>query len=426
MSTRRNIAANYFGAGIAALAPILALPWYISILGMKYWGLISFISILLGILGLANAGLAQTLVREFSRLIVDKENGRRKIATILFGFERIYWLFAIAAAVLLCIFVNAIVAHWIKLADIPVEVGRAVVYGAAGIFATLFPVAIYRSVLMGCGGQVRQNWLLSGGTVVKHGGGVLVLFCYPSIYAYLIWNVVASLFETLITACLSWGFLGVNRNTLRWDLSEMRELFAFAMGLSASVILGVLTTQVDKLALSWMLPIEQLGYYSIASTVAMGLLQVFSPVAGAVLPRIVQLHDQPIALKRLNLKVFAVMLALLVVLILIFTFAGKAILEIWLHNTKVVEIVFPVLTVLIIGTCMNGIYNVGYMNWLAAGSINKVLWVNASSLVLSVLLIPVLIAKYELLGAASGWLIINGIGLLLSLDWLVKGKNIHA
>ena len=75
---------------------------------------------------------------------------------------------------------------------------------------------------------------------------------------------------------------------------------------------------------------------------------------------------------------------------------------------------------------MNAIYNVGYMNWLAAGATNKILKVNILSLGLAIALTPFFVAKYDLLGAACGWLIINGIGLLLSLDWLVKGKNTHA
>lgn len=426
MSIRRNIAANYIGAGIAALAPILALPWYISILGMKYWGLISFISILLGMLGLASAGLAQTLVREFSRLVVDQENGQKRIATILFGFERIYWLFAVAAAVSLCLFANTIVVHWIKLGDIPAEVGRAMVYGAAALFATLFPVAVYRSVLLGCGEQVKQNVLLSGGAVIKHAGGVLVLFFFPSIYTYLIWNVAASFLETIITAHMSWGILKVSRAMVGWDAVEMQKLFAFTLSLSVSVILGTLTMQIDKLVLSWMLPIERLGYYAIASSVAIGLLQLFSPIASAVLPKIVQLHDQPIALKRFNYKVFAMMLTMVAVLIFGFAVAGKLILEHWLRDANVVATVYPVLMLLLVGTGMNAIYNVGYMNWLGAGATNKILRVNMLSLGLAIALTPFFVAKYDLLGAACGWLIINGIGLLLSLDWLTKGKKTHA
>ena len=99
MSVRRNIVANYLGAGISALAPILALPWYISILGPKQWGLISFIALLKGLLGLLNAGLSQALVREFAEKVAEK----KKMAILLFGFERIYWIFAIVAALLMII-----------------------------------------------------------------------------------------------------------------------------------------------------------------------------------------------------------------------------------------------------------------------------------------------------------------------------------
>lgn len=426
MSIRRNIAANYVGAGVAALAPVLALPWYISLLGMKYWGLISFISILLGILGLASAGLAQTLVREFSRLLVDQDNGQKRIATILFGFERIYWLFALATALVLCLFANTIVSHWIKLGDIPVELGRAVVYGAAAIFATMFPVAVYRSVLLGCGEQVRQNILLSGGAVLKHAGCVFALLCFPSIYTYLIWNVAASLLETIITARLSWGVLQFSRVMVGWDSSEMRNLLAFTLSLSLSVIFGTLTMQIDKLVLSWMLPIDQLGYYAIASSVALGLLQLFYPIANAVLPRIVQLQRNPLALRRFTYKVLAMMLTMDAVLIIIFSAAGKLILECWLEDANVVAIVYPVMMLLLVGTGMNSIYNVGYMNWLAAGEINKILRVNMLSLGLAIVLTPVFVAKYGMIGAASGWLFINGVGLILCVAWLGSGRNFRA
>jgi O-antigen/teichoic acid export membrane protein len=425
MIVRKNIAANYLGAGVAALASLLALPWYVSILGMKYWGLISFISILVGMLSLANAGLAQTLVREFSRLSAHQYNNK-KLATILFGFERVYWVFALTAAILLCLFANTIVVHWIKLGDIPPEDGRAAVYGAAALFAIMFPVSVYRSVLLGCGEQVKLNVLLSCGAIIKPFGGVLFLHFFPSIYTYLIWTVAASLIETIITARMGWGILKVKRALVGWDSIEMRKLFSFTLSLTISVILGTLTMQVDKLVLSWMLPIDRLGYYAIASSVAMGFLQLFSPIASAVLPKIVQLHDQPAALKSLNYKVFTMLLTMVTLLMLVFLLAGKPLLGHWLKDLKVVEIIYPVIILLLVGTCMNAIYNVGYMNWLAAGATNKILRVNMLSLVLSVILTPIFVAKYDILGAACGWLVINGLGLVLSFDWLAKGKYAHA
>lgn len=425
MSIRKDIAANYFGAGVAALAPIFAIPWYISILGTKYWGLISFISILQGILGLLNVGLGQSLIREFARLAVDSKNGRKKIATILFGFERIYWSFSLVMAILLCICANVIVDHWLRLGDIPADVGRMVVYGAAAIFAVQFPISIYRNVLIGCNGQGTQNVLIAFGSVARHAGGVIVLIIGHSISAYLIWNVLVALIETLLTARFGWRILGVKRNRILWSLVEIRRLFSFSLGWSLAVMLAILTMQVDKLVISWMLPIEQLGFYAIASSVAMGFLQLFSPIASAALPRIIQLQEQPQAQKQLNLKLFTVMLAVGGGAAMVFMLAGEATAVFWLKDKNVVNTILPILSMLLVGTVMNAIYNVGYMNWLASGATTKILKVNATSLGVAIVLTPVFVSEHGLLGASAAWLVINGIGLLLSLDWLAKGKNIN-
>lgn len=424
MSIRKNVVANYFGAGISALAPILALPWYVSILGAKYWGLVSFIWILQGILGLVNAGLSQALIREISSLVNAKELGQQKIAAILFGFERIYWGFSISAGLLLAYFANNIVSSWLKLGDIPAETGMLVIYAAAIIFVVQFPATLYRSVLFGSGHQVQQNVLISTSTVVRHLGGVAILSIHGSIEVYLAWNVITALVETLVTAKMSWAYLHVKRSVLKWDQAEMSKVFSLTIGLSVSVFLGILTLQIDKIVLSWSLPIEQLGYYAIATAVSIGMLQAFTPVISAVLPKLVQLQGLPQSLKALNLKLMWIMLTIIGIVALMYGLAGELLLTLWLRDIQVVAIVFPVLSLLLVGTAMNAIYSIGYVNWVAAGESNKVLRVNAISLALSIALLPMLIAKYHLFGAAFGWLAINLIGMLLSLGWLVKGREI--
>jgi O-antigen/teichoic acid export membrane protein len=424
MSIRRNVAGNYLGAAVSAIAPILALPWYVSILGAKYWGLVSFVLVLQGILGLVNAGLAQALIREISSLINAKEIGQKKIAAILFGFERIYWGFSIGAGITVAFFADIIVTRWLKLGDIPVETGRLVIYAAAIIFAVQFPVSIYRSVLFGSGHQVKQNVVVSTATVLRHVGCILVLYIHGSVVTYLVWNALTSLIETLVTAKLSWGGLQVKRAELKWDTAEMRKILSLTIGLSVSVFLGILTLQIDKIVLSWSLPIEQLGYYAIASVVSIGLLQTFTPIISAVLPKVVQLQGQANALKKLNFKLLGIMLAIVSVGALIYVIAGNWLLTLWLRDVQVVAVVFPVLSLLLVGTAMNAIYSVGYVNWVAAGSSRKVLVVNAIALALSIVLLPFFIGRYQLIGAAFGWLTINSVGMLLSLDWITKGRKI--
>lgn len=424
MSILKNVTANYFGAAVSAIVPILALPWYLSILGAKYWGLVSFVVVLQGILGLVNAGLSQALIREISSLAMAKEIGQKKIAAILYGFERIYWGFSFCAGIIVACFADSIVTSWLKLGDIPVETGRLVIYAAAIIFAVQFPVSIYRSVLFGGGHQVKQSVVVSIATVLRHVGCILALYIHGSIVTYLIWNALASLIETLATAKLSWGSLHVTRTQLKWDTQEMRKVFSLTIGLSVSVFLGILTLQIDKIVLSWSLPIEQLGYYAIASMVSIGLLQTFTPIISAVLPKVVQLQTDTSALKKFNLKLLSIMFAIVSVVALLFATAGKWLLILWLRDVQVVAVIFPVLSLLLVGTAMNAIYSVGYVNWVAAGSSRKVLAVNFIALTLSIMLLPFFIERYQLIGAALGWLIINGVGLLLSLDWIIRERKI--
>ena len=72
---------------------------------------------------------------------------------------------------------------------------------------------------------------------------------------------------------------------------------------------------------------------------------------------------------------------------------------------------------------MNAFYNVGYIHWLVHEKVHRVLVVNAAALVLSAVIIPLLVRRLGPVGAAFGWLAINLIGFVLSLEWLKKPRN---
>jgi Na+-driven multidrug efflux pump len=84
----------------------------------------------------------------------------------------------------------------------------------------------------------------------------------------------------------------------------------------------------------------------------------------------------------------------------------------------VVGHVYQYLAILLVGTLLNAFYNIGYMNWIANEQTKRIIQVNALSLLLAIILAPMLIIKYGTIGAAFSWIIINLIGLILSLEWV--------
>lgn len=423
MPLRRNILANYLGMGAVVLAPILALPWYLSELGPKQFGLIGFITMLQAILGLLDAGMSQALVREVAVRFDTSDGGRYGTASLLLGFERIYWGFALCAGLVVTLLADTIAKHWLNLDGLPVTTGQQAVYGAAAIFAAQFPGSIYRSLLVGGQAQVALNSIMASGALLRHVGGVAVIIAWPALSAYLIWHATIALLETLTRGRWAWSLLQVKRSQIKWDTNELRPVWRLVAGMSGATLLGALTVQMDRIVLSRMVGIEQFGYYTIAATVALGSLQLINPLIQAVLPGAIQMRNDPVALRSLSVKL-AGLIALLVGLgIMIFAAVGKWLLGIWLRSPEVVAAVYPMLAVLLAGVALNAFYNVGYVNWLAHQKVHRVLQVNALAIVLSAALIPLFVSWQGTIGAAFGWLAINLIGFVFSLGWLQRKSN---
>lgn len=420
---KRNILANYLGAGTVALAPLLALPWYLAALGPSQFGLIGFIVMLQAVLGLLDAGMSQALVREIAVRFDSADTGRHSTAALLFGFERIYWLFAFFAGCATLLLADPIATHWLNLKDLPITLGREAVYGAAVIFAAQLPGSVYRSLLVAAQAQITLNAVMLGGALARHGGGVLVILYWPSLSAYLIWHASIALLETLVRGRSAWKTLGVKRKGMKWDLTELRPVWRLAASMSGVTLLGALTVQMDKIVLSRMASIEQFGYYTIAASIATGLLQLIYPLVQAVLPRAIQLRSDPVGLRRLSIKLVCLVALLVAFCALVFATLGKWLLTVWLRSPPTVEVIYPLLALLLVGTGLNAFYNVGYMNWIVHETIHRVFQVNVLALVLSVSLIPSFIAWQGTIGAALGWLTINLIGFVLSLEWLKRKQD---
>lgn len=423
MTLKKNILANYLGAVTVALAPVLALPWYLAALGPKQFGLIGFIVMLQAVLGLLDAGMSQALVREIAVRLDSADGGQRSTASLLFGFERLYWLFALCAGCVTLLLADTIAKHWLKLDGLPVALGKEAIYGAAVIFAAQFPGSVYRSLMVGSQAQVTLNGIMLGGALLRHVGGVIVVLVWPTLPAYLVWHASIALLETLLRGRLAWRILNVKRNLVKWDINELRPIWRSVAGMSGVTLLGALTVQMDKIVLSRMVTIEQFGYYTVAATVATGMLQLVYPLVQAVLPRAIQLRAEPVALRSLGIKLVRLIVLLVGLGALIFIAAGEWLLGAWLRNPEVVAVVYPLLAVLLVGTALNAFYNIGYINWIVHEKIHRVFQVNALALMLSVALIPPLVAWQGTIGAAFGWLAINLIGFLLSLEWLKRKRD---
>jgi len=419
---KKDILVNYMGTGVNVIVPLLALPWYISLLGMNNWGLVSFIWMLQALLGILNAGVGQILVSKFS-ILSQQEHSREAVADLFFGFEKLYWLVSILCCLVLIISSEQIATIWLHPAGVSISDGQKVICAAGLIFLLRFPSSVYQSALFGLGYQGTYNVISAGATVVRHAFGVALLFYWANLETYLIWFVVSFLLETLVIGYASWQEVGQELFTLSWKFGKVKEVLILSLGFSFAVILGMLTLQIDKLMISWMLPIEQLGYYAIASAVGVGIVQAVDPINRSVLPIVSGMQEDQDSLRIFNFKILLVMVAIIGVIGSVYMVAGEWLLMLWLRDIHLVAVIMPVVTMLLCGSGMYAIYGIGNMNWVATGRSSRALLVNVLGLVMALITTPFMIENYQLVGATFPWLILNLIGLLMGLDWMRKRSN---
>ena len=422
MILKKNLFANYVGATLIIITPIVTLPWYLKLLGSEQFGLLSLANFLQTLLGLIDAGISQALIREFSIRFEKTPYGFKRCANLLSGFERIYWIITITMTFLILISSQYLIKNWLNNDYISQENNLDIaLYGAIGLFVVQFPGCVYRGFLIGSENHILFNKILSSSIFFRSFFGLILLNIWPSLTTFFIWNFFVSFIEILLKMKFSWKILYPEMLLQKRDyLPELRKVQSNVTKLSLSVFLGALITNIDKIILSHIVPIKEFGYYVIATTIATGLLQTIYPLIQTLLPIASKLVNERQKLKKLYIKTSATIFLIFSSISIFILYYGEFFIQLWLKIHEAVYLVNYFLQFLLIGSFINALYNIGYVNWLAQNKISNILYVNIVGLITSLIFTPIFIHWYGTVGAAISWIAVSTIGFFMSIGWLWK------
>ena len=282
---RRNIIANTAGRGWAALLSLAVLPVYIHFLGIEAFGLIGFFLSLTLILQLLDLGLGTALNRQFAQYSLQSGKAQ-EMHDLLRTLEIIYWLIGIAIGVTIAALAPAIAAYWLKPQQLSVETATQALAMMGIAIAFQWPRALYSGGLMGLQKQVAFNLLSSITATANSLGAVLILWLVsPTLQAYVAWFMAISLVDTLLTGLLLWRSLPKAPVRPTFRPQALAGIWRFAAGMTGISVMSIILTQLDKLILVKVLPLDAFGYYSLASRVAGALSYLTGPICAAFFPR---------------------------------------------------------------------------------------------------------------------------------------------
>jgi O-antigen/teichoic acid export membrane protein len=179
-------------------------------------------------------------------------------------------------------------------------------------------------------------------------------------------------------------------------------------------VMAVILTQLDKMILVKVLPLDAFGYYSLASRVAGGIF-LTGPICAAFFPRFSQLlllndWQQLARFYHRGCQLMSVAVLPLAVVLALFSYQF---LLLWTQDRSIAEHSYLVLSLLTAGSALNALASMPHVLQLAWGWTRLSLIANTAATLLLAPFIYLMSVKYGGVGAAIVWVIFNALYLVV-------------
>lgn len=410
MSLKKNVVANYLGQGWKALMGFVFIPAYIHYLGMESFALVGIFAMLQAWLALLDMGMKPTLGREMARFTA----GRHDLQFVR-DLLRSVVIVGLAMATVITAGIHAssgwLASDWLTARQLPVDAVAAAISWMGVVVACRFIENIYVHCLVGLQQQVVQN---SAGAVLAtmRGLGVVGVLAWisPTIEAFFIWQGLVSLLSIAIYSGIVYRILPDPPRPAKFSRLALSHIWRFARGMLAISFLGLLLTQVDKILLSRLLTLEAFGYYALAAMLALALRLIPGPITTAIYPRFTELATREDGEPELRVLYHRAAQLVTVLMgsaaLMLFTFAHPVLL-LWTGNAVIANETAPILSLLALGTLLNGLLWIPHQLQLAYGWTGLAIRTNVVAVACMVPLLLWLVPRYGAIGAAWAWLALN-------------------
>src|SRR5262249_35808994 len=143
----------------------------------------------------------------------------------------------------------------------------------SAFLAAAWPASLYSGGLSGLEKQVALNVVSALTVTLRNIGGLMVLWTIsPTIEGFLIWQSAINLGSTLLLRAMLKSNLPKGDDRPRFRIDLIRQTARYAAGVTGILALLTLLSQMDKVILARLLPLETFGYYMFASNVALALV----------------------------------------------------------------------------------------------------------------------------------------------------------
>jgi len=401
---KKNIIANLFGKFWSFFSAFLFTPLYIHYLGIEGFSIISFSLVITGFISIFDAGLSATISREYAL----KTNNQSDKKNVFSTYELFYFGIIFLTILTIFIFSNLIATRWLNFDLInPLKVPFYIKLIGIGTAFQLIS-NFYFGGLLGLELQVKGNYYQVGWGIVRNALVVIPLIYYPSLELFFIWQTATTIIYAFLLRRSLLNELKIKIPIIRRpvvDKSILKRTWKFAGGMLLISIVASLNTQMDKLAISKLLPISILAFYTLAISLAQSIFLLVSPISIAILPRFTSLYSEKKIVEIFSIYKRMSILISIIVFSLGFNiiFYAKDLIWIWTGNISLANNVYNLVPYLTFGMIFYTFQLLPYTIAVANGytKLNNI--IGLASLFLTIPGYWLMTKHFAAIGAAITW-----------------------
>jgi O-antigen/teichoic acid export membrane protein len=409
-SLKLNTIANFIGQVWVAVIGFILVPIYIRYLGIESYGLLGFFISLQALVAVMDLGLSITANREVARC-TSGAGSIDNLNAVLITLQYIYIVFGALIALVFFLSADLVTTKWITANGLANDILRKsfILFGI--IIGIRWPIALYSGILRGLEKQLRLNYItIAISTLRGVGSAVLVVFISRSITHLLLWQLLSGIFELLSFSFFAWSAVPHATTKIRkFSINALKSVLGFSSTVALISIFAIIIKQLDKVIISKLLPLEEMGYYATAFQAFTAIQLFITPVSTAVFPRLSAIisskdENELAVLYHKSSKIIAFATAPIAAL---FIFYSHDILTLWTQSEVVGDRAFMALSLMAIAAMLNSVMQSSYILQLASGLQRIALFNNIISCLLITPLTYYLVFKYGINGGALSWSIYN-------------------
>lgn len=399
------------------------LPLYVQYLGVEAYGLIGLFAVLQALVAILDMGIGNTLNKEMASFAHGKHSARA-IRNLLRRLEKICYLLAVIVFMAGWFFSDYLAREWLKAEHLAAnEVAHALVLMTL-VAALRLCEGLYRGALYGLEDQVWYNLMYSIISTLRCVGALgILIFLSATIKAFFLWQAAVSIVTLLALAWRVHRSLPAPPDQAKASKEPAIKVLKYAGGVMGITFLTMIFLQLDKVLLSRLVSLKELGYYSLAATAANAIFMLVIPVAQGIFPQLVRFSSggDPSKMAAIYHKATKLVVVLTASASMLLYFFSAEVVYVWSGNPDLVKNSAPLLSILALGSFLNGLSHLPYQLLIAHGWTTLLLKTNAIILLLYIPTMLIVVPPYGVQGAAWVWVATN-VGYLLALSFLMHAR----